>query len=87
MFSTLGLNYSQVYVDNSTITLLSVWLAKRFLSTSYYSNPSLTIDDLYVDGVSITYGSAPRRHIWTYVNGLNLVYCTELRMNCPWELN
>ena len=53
----------------------------------YYSNPSLTIDDLYVDGVSITYGSAPRRHIWTYVNGLNLVYCTELRMNCPWELN
>ena len=29
-------------------------------------NTDLTIDDNYVDGVSITYGSAPRKHIWTY---------------------
>ena len=43
----------------------------------------------YVDGVSITYGSAPRKHIWTYANGLNLVYPnsggTKLNFpyNCP----
>ena len=30
----------------------------------------LTIDDNYVDGVSITYGSAPRKHIWTYAAAL-----------------
>ena len=28
----------------------------------------------YVDGVSITYGSAPRKHIWTYATGLYLPY-------------
>ena len=28
--------------------------------------------DMYVDGVSITYGSAPRKHIWTYANGIGL---------------
>ena len=33
---------------------------------SYNLNTNLTIDDRYVDGVSITYGSAPRKHIWTY---------------------
>ena len=27
------------------------------------------IDSHYVDGVSITYGSNPRQHIWTYVGG------------------
>ena len=33
---------------------------------SYYINAGITIDDKYVDGVSITYGSAPRKHLWTY---------------------
>ena len=37
---------------------------------SYHVNTSLTIDDNYVDGVSITYGSAPRKHIWTYAAAL-----------------
>jgi len=29
-----------------------------------------TIDDPYVDGVSITHGASPRKHIWTYAGGL-----------------
>ena len=29
-------------------------------------NQRLTIDGLYVDGVSLTYGSTPRQHIWTF---------------------
>ena len=28
------------------------------------------IDSCYVDGISITYGSSPRKHIWTYAGGL-----------------
>lgn len=31
---------------------------------SFTNNPSLTINDAYVDGVSITHGS-PREHVWT----------------------
>uniref|UniRef100_A0A1X7V3H4 Uncharacterized protein n=1 Tax=Amphimedon queenslandica TaxID=400682 RepID=A0A1X7V3H4_AMPQE len=30
---------------------------------------SSDIDGVYVDGVSITYGSNPRKHIWTYAAG------------------
>ena len=67
VFSTLGLNYSQVCgqlrgYQNRTPDAFE----------PYYNNPSQTIDSVYVDGVSITYGSAPRKHIWTYANGLYL---------------
>ena len=40
---------------------------------------SLTIDDRYVNGLSITYGS-PRQHIWTYANGDYDISGTNL---CP----
>ena len=38
--------------------------------TYYYANQSRTVDDLYVEGVSITYGSNPRQHIWTLAASL-----------------
>ena len=28
-----------------------------------------TIDSYYVDGISLTYGSSPRKHIWTFASG------------------
>ena len=31
----------------------------------YYNNQGRTLDDLYVDGVSITHSRVPRQHIWT----------------------
>ena len=37
--------------------------------TTYNEDANLTIDDAYVDGVSITYGNTPRKHIWTYAAG------------------
>jgi len=45
---------------------------RQWKSTDAFSvqEQSPTIDDAYVEGVSITYGS-PRQHIWTYVSGLN----------------
>ena len=51
-------------------------------------NTSLTIDDDYVDGVSITYGSAPCKHVWTYAaakydhNNTNYDY-----FDCPCKQN
>ena len=35
-----------------------------------YVNHSHGIDSFYVDGVSITYGNSPCKHIWTYAGGL-----------------
>ena len=42
-----------------------------------------TIDDAYLDGVSITYGE-PRMHIWTYAAGLsNVVVFDKINSLCP----
>ena len=35
-------------------------------SGSYYNS---TIDEDYVSGLSITYNSSPRQHIWTFASG------------------
>ena len=34
----------------------------------YFLNRTVTIDDVYVDGVSLTHGQSPRQHIWTFAN-------------------
>ena len=47
----------------------------------YYLDRSRTIDSQYVDGVSVTHGQTPRKHIWTFVAALD-----EARSNqrvCP----
>jgi len=33
------------------------------------SRQGIAIDEAYVDGLSITYGSNPHHHIWTYASG------------------
>ena len=38
---------------------------------------------MYVDGISITYDSAPRKHIWTYANGVNLLHPGYPKFSCP----
>ena len=78
VFSTLGLNYSQVCGQ-----IRGYQRSTPDAFVPYYDDPSRTIDSVYVDGVSITYGSAPRKHIWTYVNGLNLMYSGGPQYSCP----
>ena len=47
-----------------------------------------TIDENYVDGVSITYGRNPRRHIWTYAAGVTENSTDHTLNNCPcWDLS
>ena len=49
----------------------------------YYGNQGRTIDDLYVDGVSITHSSSPRQHIWTFAAALDEVPEHNLQA-CPY---
>ena len=37
----------------------------------YNENRHLTIDDYYVDGISLTHGHNPRKHIWTFAAALH----------------
>ena len=53
---------------------------------AYYNNRRLKIDDTYVDGISLTHGRNPRKHIWTFVAALHEVlsrYITDHYTLCP----
>ena len=45
-------------------------LAYQFGTPNAFGTP-LTIDSIYVDGVSLTHGSNPRHHIWTFAAALD----------------
>ena len=77
VFSTLGLNYSQVCGQ-----LRGYQYGSPDAFQTYYDNSSKTIDNLYVDGVSITYGSPSRKHIWTYANGQYLGIAQHIICPC-----
>ena len=76
VFSTVGLSYSKVCGQ-----LRGYQFGTPEAFKSYYRF-GFSIDKAYVDGVSITYGSAPRKHIWTYANGLKLSANPEFVCPC-----
>ncbi len=56
---------------------------------NYYYNQARTIDDVYVDGVSLTHGQNPRKHIWTFANAVdemrsNLYVCPCTKIDTPY---
>ena len=77
VFSTLGLGYSRVcgqlrgYQNGTTDAF-----------RAYHENNNLKIDEPYVDGVSITYGSSVTKHIWTYANGISVQFGTTILSIC-----
>ena len=44
---------------------------------------SVSIDSSYVEGVSLTHGSNPRKHIWTFAADLDEVGDLYPMFNCP----
>ena len=75
VFSTFGLVYSRVCGQ-----LRGYQNGTPDAFRSYNLNTSSSINDVYVDGVSITYGSTPHKHIWTYATGTTLNY---VNFTCP----
>ena len=55
------------------------------VSGSY--NPQFTIDDIYVDGLSITYGNNSRQHLWTYVAGGQEIRSSKHDCPCNKDFN
>ena len=66
MFSVHGVNYDHVcgriigYQDRTPNAFFP-----------YFVNRSRTIDDIYLDGVSLTHGLKPRQHIWSFASALD----------------
>ena len=79
-FSTNGISYQKVcgrargYQKGDTLAFYG----------SYY-NPNRAIDEDYVSGLSITYSSNPRQHIWTFASGRGERF--NNRFNCPCSVN
>ena len=48
----------------------------------YQYNSRLTIDDGYVEGISLTHGRPPRKHIWTFAAALH-EYNSHWLFVCP----
>ena len=61
-FSTYGLNYTKVCGKVRGYQF-------GHIHVDAFQRVSNSIDSIYVDGISITYGSNPRQHIWTYAAG------------------
>ena len=62
-------------------------IAYQFGSTDSFgmnvgTGPTEGIDSMYVDGVSLTYSSNPRKHIWTFAAALDEVG-SHPQENCP----
>ena len=76
MFPTQGIQYSQVC---GRIIGYQVGQPQAFILEN--SNLSQTIDERYVDGVSLTYGS-PRQHIWTFAGALDEADPNNDRSRC-----
>ena len=61
-YSTLGLKYYKV---------CGQLRGYQYHTPDAFTSLSKGIDSYYVDGISITYGQCPRKHIWTYASGLS----------------
>ena len=75
-FSTHGLSYSRVCGR-----LRGYQYGGPDAFNAGITNNFASVDSNYVDGASITYGSNPRKHVWTYAVGTRSF--THLHYDCP----
>ena len=85
---TVGASCRSVYIssDNRDYTkICGRAIGYQYGSTDAFAVSARgSIDQVYVDGLSITYGS-PRQHVWTYASGLRDGPSTDMYFgsNCP----
>ena len=60
-YSTFGVAYSKVCGS-----VLGYQFSRPNAFFAYQYDSTMTVDDVYLDGVSLTYGLPPRRHIWSF---------------------
>lgn len=82
VFPTLGIPYSRVC---GSIIGYQFSTPNAFLAHQLDSN--LTLDDTYLDGVSLTYGSSPRYHIWSFAAALSEAAAESSTCPCSNALN
>jgi hypothetical protein len=74
IFDLYGIAYSQV---------CGKIIGYQDRSPDAFGEPQTSIDGAYVDGISLTHGSNPRQHIWTFAAALHEVGTSFLSLLCP----
>ena len=81
-FRTHGIHYTRIcgrirgYQEGSTDAFGTPIVANK-------GKRGVTINEAYVDGISLTYGSPSRTHIWTFASGLTDEHTGFKRAQCP----
>ena len=78
LYPTNGVSYSHVcgrIIAYQFCQTLAFWL--------YNSDPTRTIDDPYLDGISITHGNNPREHVWSFASAYYESYASTSDQTCP----
>ena len=80
-YSSHGIPYSRVC---GRIIAYQYGTPEAFLAYSDPNQNQHTLDDAYVDGISVTYGQNPRHHIWTFAASrgttkIHICPCTSSR--------
>ena len=80
-FPTNGVSYSEVCgsVVGYQFGTLDAFGPQR------YTPDGIDIDGIYLDGVSVTYGSSPRKHVWSLTGGITEV--GDTLSYCPCNVN
>ena len=87
-FTTQGLNYTRIH---GRVTGYQYASTNAF--SAYINANNITIDDYYLDGVSITRGQPElRQHIWSFAAATGATYtdssaCPCTRSDSPWPYN
>ena len=76
-YSTYGVEYLKI-----CSRIIAYQIASPDAFAPYFYNRALSIDDVYVDGVSLTHGQSPRHHIWTFANAVDETQSTGYACPC-----
>ena len=78
-FTTHGVKYGKVCGK-----VIGVQYYSPDAFNPFYAHQQYTIDDQYVDGVSLTHGSNPRKHIWTFAAAPDEIHAHQYSIySCP----
>ena len=83
--STVGCVSIPIDIPYSYSRVCGRVIAYQVGATNAFHHPgsaSDTIDDIYVDGISLTHGN-PRQHIWTFAAGLRESMAMNAESTCP----
>ena len=80
-FPSHGIEYRQVCGRIRAYQYGYTYAFDNYL-TSVYHGRSITIEDNYVHGMSLTHGRHPRQHIWTFASAYSTRYISY-RVVCP----